>query len=88
MLDPRYRNHLKGFLQWNTLGGEALREGTHITVTISIQDMARNVSKEVVFPFTFVSGVGAQEDIPAPFDEQNIPRIGQIGVSLVNPDRY
>jgi len=88
LLDPRHRSHLKGFFQWNTLRAEALREGTHITVTISIQDMARNVSKEVVFPFTFVSGVSAQEDIPAPFDEQNIPRIGQIGVSLVNPDRY
>ena len=87
-LDPRHRSHLKGFLQWNTLRAEALPEGTQITVTISIEDMARNVSKQVVFPFTFVSGVSAQEDIPAPFDEQNIPRIGQIGVSLVNPDRY
>jgi hypothetical protein len=88
LLDPRHRSHLKGFLQWNTLRAEGLREGTHITVTVSIRDMAGNVSNEVVFPFTFVSGAGAQEDIPAPFDEQNIPRIGQIGVSLVNPDRY
>ena len=87
-LDPRHRSHLKGFLQWNTLRAEALPEGTQITVTISIEDMARNVSKEVVFPFTFVSGVSAQEDIPAPFDDKNIPRIGQIGVSLVNSDRY
>lgn len=88
LLDPRHRTHLKAFLQWNTLRAEALREGTQITVTISIQDMARNVSNEVVFPFTFVSGLTAQENIATPFDEENIPRIGQIGVSLVNPDRY
>jgi hypothetical protein len=89
LLDPRHRSHLKGFLQWNTLRAEGLREGTHITVTISIQDMGRNVGNQVVFPFTFVSGASvAQEDMPAPFDEQNIPRIGQIGVSLVNPDRH
>ena len=88
LLDPRHRSHLKGFLQWNTLRAEGLREGTHITVTISIQDMARNVSEEVVFPFTFVSGVRSQQEEPSPFNEMNIPRIGQIGVSLVNPDRY
>lgn len=88
LLDPRHRSHLKAFLQWNTLRAEGLREGTHITVTGSIRDMAGNESKEVVFPFTFVSGVSAQEDVPIPFDEINIPRIGYIGVSLVNPDRH
>ncbi len=88
LLDPQHRSHLKGFLQWNTLRAEGLREGTHITVTISIRDMAGNISKEVVFPFTFLSGVGASEEIPTPFDGMNIPRIGFIGVSLMNPDRY
>jgi hypothetical protein len=88
LLDPRHRSHLKAFLQWNTLRAEGLREGTHITVTVSIRDMAGNVSNQVVFPFTFVSGVRSQQEEPPPFNEINIPRIGYIGVSLVNPDRY
>ncbi len=89
LLDPRHRSHIKAFLQWNTLtAGAALAEGTRITVTISIRDMAGNVSNEVFFPFTFVSGASAQENVPPPFDESNTPRIGYIGVSLVKPDRY
>ncbi|HVP81169.1 MAG TPA: helix-turn-helix domain-containing protein [Thermodesulfobacteriota bacterium] len=88
LLDPRHRSHLKAFLQWNTLRAEGLREGTHITVTVSIVDKAGDSSNEVIFPFTFVSGASAQQDAPTPFDEMNIPRIGYIGVSLVNPDRY
>ncbi len=88
LLDPRHRSHLKAFLQWNTLRAEGLREGTQITVTIFIHDMTGNVSNPVVFPFTFVSGLSAEQDTPAPFDERNIPRIGYIGVHLVNPDRY
>jgi len=88
LLDPRHRSHLKAFLQWNTLRAEGLREGTHITVTVSIVDKAGDSSNEVIFPFTFVSGASAQQDAPTPFDEMNIPRIGYIGVRLVNPDRY
>jgi hypothetical protein len=89
LLDPRHRSHLKGFLQWNTFSsGAALTEGTQITVKISILDMAGNVSNEVIFPFTFVSGVRSQQDVPTLFNEINIPRIGYIGVSLVKPDRY
>ena len=86
LLDPRHRNHLKGFLQWNTFssGGGALQEGTQITVRISIIDKPGNESNEVIFPFTFVSGVRGQDKLPAPFDDINIPRIGLIGIDLRN----
>jgi hypothetical protein len=88
LLDPQHRSHLKGFLQWNTFSaGGTLAEGTEITVRISFVDKARNASNEVIFPFTFVSGVRSQQDVPTPFNETNIPRIGYISVAL-NPNRY
>jgi hypothetical protein len=88
-LDPQHRKHLKGFLQWNTSSsrGAALDEGTQITLRISIIDKAGNESNEAIFPYAFVSGVRGQDELPAPFDEKNIPRIGYISIDLVNPNR-
>jgi hypothetical protein len=88
LLDPRHRNHLKGFLQWNTFSskGGTLEEGTRITVRVSIIDKLGNESKEVIFPFTFSSGVTGQQDkLPPPFSGEEIPRIGYIGIDLTNP---
>lgn len=89
LLDPQHRNHLKGFLQWNTFSsrGAALEEGTRITLRISIIDKLGHESKEVIFPFTFVSGVRGQDKLPTPFDEENIPRIGYISIDLINPNQ-
>jgi hypothetical protein len=81
LLSPQHRSHLKGFLQWNRVRpGAPLAEGTQIRVRVSIADKARNVSNEVVFPITFVSGTSAQQDIPAPFDDIDIPSLGYVGV--------
>ncbi len=89
LLSPQHRSHLKGFLQWNRVRpGAPLAEGTQIRVRVSIADKARNVSDEVVFPITFVSGTSPQQDIPAPFDDIDIPSLGYVGVHLMNPDRY
>jgi hypothetical protein len=89
LLDPKYRSHLKGFLQWNRVRpGAPLAEGTQIRVRVSIVDKARNVSNEVVFPITFVSGISAQQDIPAPFDEDDIPMIGYVAVRDEKDDYY
>ena len=89
LLSPRHRSHLKGFLQWNRVRpGAPLAEGTQIRVRVSIADKARNVSNEVVFPITFVSGISAQQAIPAPFDDINIPRIGYVGVRDEKDDYY
>ena len=89
LLDPRYQSHLKGFLQWDRVRPRApLAERTQIRVRVSIADKARNVSNEVVFPITFVSGISAQQVIPAPFDDINIPRIGYVGVRDEKDDYY
>ncbi len=87
LLDPQHRNHLKGYLQWNTFSsrGAALKEGDQITLRLSIIDKVGNESKEVVFPFTFVSGVQDQVSVPPPFDRGDIPRIGHITIDLINP---
>lgn len=87
LLDPQHRNHLKGYLQWNTFSsrGAALKEGDYITLRLSIIDKAGNESREVVFPFTFVSGVQDQVKVPPPFDQGDLPRIGHISIDLVSP---
>ena len=89
LLDPQHRNHLKGFLQWNTFSsrGSALEEGTLITLRISVIDKLGNKSNEVIFPFTFVSGVRGQGELPSPFDQKDVPRIGYIAIDLINPTR-
>ena len=88
LLDPQYRGHLKGFLQWNTFSskGATLKEGTQIILRVSIVDRAGKESKEEAFPFIFVSGVQDQAT-PAPFDRDNLPRIGYISIDLISPDK-
>ncbi len=88
ILDPQYRNHLKGFLQWNTFSsrGLPLKEGARIILRISIIDRAGHESKEVLLPFTFVSGVRGQPKPPALFDQGDIQRLGYIGIDLKSPD--
>ena len=87
-LDPQHRNHLKGFLQWNTFSskGTVLKEGTQMTVRVFIIDKAGNESNKVVFPFTFVSGVKSQNKLPDFIDEANIPRLGFISIQLIGQD--
>ncbi len=88
LLDPQHRNHLLGFLQWNTFSsrGSALRDGTQIRLRVSVIDRAGRESREVVFPFTFLSGVTDQARTPPPFDRDNIARIGYLSVDLVTPE--
>jgi hypothetical protein len=91
VLKPRYRKRFTGYLQWNTFSSKAsfLPEWTQITVKVSIFDKAGNESNQVVFPFTFESGVKGQDEyrIPAPFDKGNIPRIGNIMIDLFYENR-
>jgi hypothetical protein len=89
LIDPQHRKHLKGYLQWNTFSskGGDLKDGERITLRVSVIDRAGNESKEIVLPFTFVSGVRDEVNLPSPFDQYNLPRIGYIGINLVSPDR-
>jgi len=87
LLRREFQEHLMGYLQWNTFSSKTshLPEWTQITLKVSILDKGGNESNEVVFPFTFESGVRNQYDeyqLPAPFDKRDIPRLGHIMVDL------
>lgn len=87
MIKGPFQKQLRGYLQWNTFSSRAsfLREWTYITVTVSIVDKAGNWSKEVVFPFEFVSGGIKKVIPPPPFDREGLPRLGYIHIDLVEP---
>ena len=88
-LGRQYQKHFKGYIQWNTFSSKApyLREWTQITLKVSIFDRAGNESNEVVFPFTFEDGAKSpyQYQLPAPFDQGDIPRVGYIRTDLYEP---
>ena len=88
-LKPQYQKHLKGYIQWNTFSSKApsLRQWTQITLKISIIDRAEAESNEVVFPFTFEHGAKSpyRYQLPAPFDQGNIPKLGYIHIDLFEP---
>jgi hypothetical protein len=89
IIKPQYQKHLKGYIQWNTFSSKTsyLREWTNITLKVSIIDKAGNESNEVVFPFTFMSGVKNpyQYKLPAPFDQGDTPKVGYIMIDLYEP---
>jgi hypothetical protein len=62
----------------------ALKEEDQIILRISVIDGFGSESREVVFPFTFVSGAKGQSKPPAPFDQGDIPRLGFISIDLRN----
>jgi hypothetical protein len=89
MLKPQYQKHFKGYIQWNTFSSKApyLAEWRQITLTVSVFDKAGNESNGVVFPFTFQSGLKNpyQYELPPPFNEGNIPKLGNIFIDLYEP---
>lgn len=86
-LKPQYGRYFKGFIQWNTFSNRAsyLREWTQINLIVSILDKSGNESKEVVFPFTFETGAGREPKPSAPFDQGEIPKLGNIFIDLFEP---
>jgi len=86
-LKPQYQKHFRGYLQWNTFSSHTnyLREWTQITLKVSILDRAGNESNVVVLPFTFVSGARARVKLPAPFDQADLPKIGNVFIDLYEP---
>lgn len=89
VLKSFYREHLLGYLQWNTFSPKTsyLPEWTKIEVRVSIFDKEGNESNEVIFPLIIESGRDTHEEIilPPPFNHQDLPRIGYIGVDLSYP---
>jgi hypothetical protein len=88
-LKSPYQKHFKGYLQWNTFSSRAsrLEEWTQIALKISVIDKAGNESNEVVFPFTFESGIKSayQYQLPTPFDQGDMPKLGDISADLFEP---
>lgn len=89
ILKPQFRKTLRGYLQWNTFSSNThfLREWTSITIRVSIYDKAGNESNEVVFPFSFetVNPKSIPTQPPPPFDQKDLPRIGNIHINLYEP---
>jgi hypothetical protein len=83
-LAPQYQKHFKGYIQWNIFGAPNLKEWTHITLRVSVFDLAGNESNEVIFPFTFQTRVKNPYNyrLPPPFDQENLPRLGYIDINL------
>jgi hypothetical protein len=90
-IKPQDQKHFKGYLQWNTFSsaGSDLEEWTQITLKVSVFDKAGNESNVVVFPFTFESGVKGQYayNVPAPFDQGDVKKLGYIDVNFIEVRR-
>ncbi|MFB3885726.1 MAG: hypothetical protein ACE144_10905 [Thermodesulfobacteriota bacterium] len=83
VVKPQSGSRLLGYLQWNTLGSRGrIDEWTRVGIRVSVFDKAGNESNEVVLPFTFVSETVPKPKRPAPFDKEDIPRLGHIDVQL------
>jgi hypothetical protein len=56
---------------------------------VSVVDKAGNESNEVVFPFTFESGVKSsyQYKLPTPFDQGNTVKVGNVFIDLYEPSQ-
>lgn len=89
ILKPQFRKNLRGYLQWNTFSSNTLylKEWTSISIKVSIFDKAGNESNEVVFPFSFetVNPKSLSSQIPSPFDEKDLPKLGNIHINLYEP---
>jgi hypothetical protein len=87
-LKPKYRKYFKGYIQWNTFSSKAGYpiEWTQITLRVSILDKRGNESNEVVFPFTFESGIPDPYEykLPSPFDQGDLPRLGYVTIDITN----
>jgi hypothetical protein len=87
-LKPQYQKHFEGYIQWNTFSTKAsyLPEWTQITLRVSVFDKAGNESNEVVFPFTFeITPQQYAYQVPAPFDQGELPRLGDVMIDLYYP---
>ncbi len=88
-IKPEYQKKFKGYVQWNTFSptGGYLREWTNIVLKVAIVDKAGNWSNEVIFPFTFESGVPDPYAYkpPAPFDQGEVAKLGNVFIDLIDP---
>ena len=86
-LKPQNRNHFIGYMEWSTYSSKTIkvREWTQVNIKVSVFDRAGNESNVVVFPFEFVSEVISNPSPPAPFNQGNIAKLGNMDVNLFEP---
>ena len=86
-LGPEHGKYIKGYIQWNTFSAKApyMEDGTTMVVRVTVIDKAGHVSNAFEFPFTFDAGVGEVPRPPAPFDQGDLPKLGNILIDLSNP---
>lgn len=89
MLKPEYQKYFKGYIQWNTFSSHTsgMDEWVRNFVTVVVIDKAGKMSNEFVFPFTFETGVAPAPKPPAPFDQGDLPKLGNVSIDLFNPYR-
>ncbi|HSB06975.1 MAG TPA: hypothetical protein VLK23_17500 [Thermodesulfobacteriota bacterium] len=87
MLKPQYRKAFRGYIQWHTFSpsAERLPEWNYVTVRVAVMDMKGNTSNEFEFRFTFETGDGPEPKPPAPFDQGDLPKLGNVSINLYNP---
>jgi hypothetical protein len=88
-LEPENTGRFVGYLQWNTFSSHTqwMPEWTQLTIKVSVFDKAGNESNEVVLPYEFATGRFAPPDLPAPFNQAAVPKLGYINVNLYDPSR-
>jgi len=87
MLKPEYGKYFKGYIQWNTWSSHAssMPDGNYVTARVSVVDKAGNSSNEFVFRFTLQTGVLPAPKPPEPFDQEGLPKFGNVFIDLYNP---
>jgi hypothetical protein len=76
----RDQKYLKGFLALDTyfLREPSLGVSPRLVLRVSITDKAGNESKAAVFHFEYAGTIPESASLPAPFDQGNIPKLGNI----------
>ena len=87
MLKPEYRKAFRGYIQWHTFSPNAatLPEWNYVTVRVTVIDQKGYASNEFEFRFSFETGTGPEPKPPAPFDQGNLPKLGNVSINLYNP---
>jgi hypothetical protein len=87
ILKDGYRKTFKGYIQWNTFSSHAtdMPEWNYVTVRVAVIDMKGYISNEFEFQFTFESGTGPVPRPPAPFDQGDLAKLGNVSIDLYNP---
>ena len=87
ILRPECRKSFKGYIQWNTFSSHIFRMSEFVRqyVTVAVIDKAGHSSNEFVFPFTFETGVEPAPMPPAPFDQGDLPKLGNVSIDLFDP---